>query len=162
MFKLDELPTEEEIAVFSHEFPACHGDAVMAFLTVMKKGSLLLEALDRYLQPFGFLHGRFIALVVLQRNGKGEESASQLAAKLGIAKPTLTRMLASLESEALVEIRPCEKDRRNRYIRITKQGLKKLKEVMPGYYDLINHLLGDFSEKELIKITQLLNKIKEE
>lgn len=161
MFKLAELPTDEEINVFAEEFPSCDGPSVLAFLSVIRKGSMLLDALDRYMKTFGLLHGRFIALVVLQRNGKGEEKASDLARKMGIAKPTLTRMLSSLSEDGYITVTPCTQDKRARLVSLTEGGRELLRRVMPGYYELIHDVCVDLSHEQLSKITQLVGIMKE-
>jgi MarR family transcriptional regulator, organic hydroperoxide resistance regulator len=50
----------------------------------------------------------------------------ELAAAAGVSAPTATRMLATLERDALVQRRPCAGDRRVVHIALTAEGERRV------------------------------------
>ncbi len=81
-----------------------------------------------------------------------------IARRLRIEGPTLTRMLDSLESDGLVERLPDPNDRRTKLLRITPQGEEVLEQIFeitdalrarllaglgPDTVALLNDILGD-------------------
>lgn len=76
-------------------------------------------------------------------------SQNELATRLRVEGPTVTRMIDILSGEGLVERAPNPNDRRSNLLSITPKGEDALKEIFV-IYDLIrNHLLEGFSGEEL-------------
>lgn len=141
MFFLRDLPRYETLATFARRYPDMDIEAVDAFLWLMRVGADFMEALDRYLGDHGLSQGRWITLVLLMREKDGTSSASELAAKAGVTRATMTGLLDGLERDALIERIPSVRDRRSNRIHLTAAGERCLDEVMPGYYRLISRLM---------------------
>lgn len=76
----------------------------------------------------------------------------EIAKRIGIEGPTLTRMLDMMESEKLVERLPDPADRRAKLIRLTDRGEDALSEAGGVAASLREQILAEFSEEELAQI----------
>lgn len=92
-------------------------------------------------------------------NMRAPASQNELASRLRVESPTVTRMVDSLSKEGLVERTPCPNDRRVNLLNITKNGEQALEDIF-GVYDLIrNHAIQDFSEEELAVLEKAFDKM---
>ncbi|MCW2393964.1 MULTISPECIES: MarR family winged helix-turn-helix transcriptional regulator [unclassified Sphingobium] len=73
----------------------------------------------------------------------------QIAKRVGIEGPTLTRTLDLLEAEGLVERLPDPSDRRNKLMRLTAEGYQTLAHMLQIAASLRAHLLEDVSEEKV-------------
>lgn len=159
MFKLKELPTHEELIKFQKEYSNFNENSLLVFLNILKKGSQLLIKLDSYLNQFELLHGRFITLMILERSINEKETISTIAEKQDVKKPTMTRILSSLQDIKLVKIFDCPDDGRSKKVNITSKGKKLLADIMPGYYSLINDTCTNLTKKDLVQLSYLIEKL---
>jgi len=84
--------------------------------------------LYQHLQPTGLRPGQFGILVNISR--AGSLTMTHLAEMLVNDRTTITRNIALMERDGLVEVRS-GKDRRVREITLTEQGAAKLAEALP-------------------------------
>jgi DNA-binding MarR family transcriptional regulator len=85
---------------------------------------------DAALRKGGLRSTQFTLLSVL--TGMGEMTQGRLAEALAMDSTTLTRTLALLHREGWIEVRPGD-DRRQRRIRITPKGTRRLEQAMPRW-----------------------------
>ena len=64
-----------------------------------------------------------------------------------------------MEEKNLIEKIPSETDKRSTYIKLTEDGLEKLKYFLPYNYKAVDQLFSNFSENELENFAQLLEKL---
>jgi DNA-binding MarR family transcriptional regulator len=83
---------------------------------------------DAQLQPSGLRATQFTVLMAISLNQ--QITITDLAARLGMDRTTLTRNLKPLEKQGLVESDPGE-DRRTRVVTLTGQGKEALKKAWP-------------------------------
>lgn len=83
----------------------------------------------------------------------------EIARRLRIEGPTLTRMLDTLEKDGLVERLPDPADRRTKQLRITPAGERALEETFGIADDLRQRLLEDFSDEDIATIDRFLEKL---
>jgi MarR family transcriptional regulator for hemolysin len=90
----------------------------------------------------------------------------EIAKRIGIEGPTLTRMLDMLEADKLVERLPDPSDRRANRIRLTKKGEEVLAEINAVADELRTQLLARFDPEGIDKandfIAQLLDCFEED
>jgi DNA-binding MarR family transcriptional regulator len=147
MFLLEELPTREMLARYKQRFPAMDVTAVEAALRLLRRASRLERRLDAYFASHELSQLRFLILIVLDREGDGTSlRGSELAERLGVSRPVITRTLRSLEADGLVSITGDDGDARARIVRLAPRGRDKLDMLLPGYYDLIQAFMREGSE----------------
>ncbi|MDJ0654727.1 MAG: MarR family transcriptional regulator [Xanthomonadales bacterium] len=83
--------------------------------------------------------------VIGQLSSRGPMTVSQLARALGVAPPTMTRMIDSLEERSLVRRARDKRDRRVVYAVATREGSSLLNSADGG---VINSLVDNLSESE--------------
>jgi MarR family transcriptional regulator, transcriptional regulator for hemolysin len=121
-----------------------------------KEGS---EVVERRLQAAG---GSLVTWLILQSLGEQEgELQRQLAERLCIEGPTMTRHLDRLEAEGLIERRPDPADRRGTRVHATELGRQRhsaMREVMERSE---RDLLEGMSEDEEEMFESLLKRVRE-
>ena len=133
-------------------------------------GEVSLDTLaDNLLSLFPLFHGKIFrrdhAIQGMQLAGYrvlgtlmkcGPLPASELARRLYISRPYITRLVDSLITEHLVERLPDEKDRRIIRIRITGEGERRLKNMGALFHDDVIEFLRDLDERDLAELNECL------
>jgi MarR family transcriptional regulator for hemolysin len=114
--------------------------------------------LDEKLRMIGTSAARMEALSTIDR-APWLSAQVEIANRMGIEKPTLTRMLDMLEAETLVERLPDPWDRRAKLIRLTSQGEETLDAASQVASGLRQVLLDEFDEEELIHMNRFLERL---
>ena len=139
MFFLKNLPSRQMVEGYSDRFEGVDVGNVMDALDLMRKASLLIRELEAYFADHGFSQLRFLTLVVIDREpDRSSLMAGEVADRLDVSKPVVTRVLRSLESANLISIASSSDDARSREISLTAAGQAKLAEIMPGYFSILN------------------------
>ena len=109
-------------------------------------------------------HSHFQILAVLQK--EGQQPISEVAKKLFISTPNMTKLLNKLIDEGMIERIPGEKDRRIININLTEKGSTYLKssflEIQSSLKDKISSLPDEKLDKlndSLITLKEVLNEI---
>ena len=109
-------------------------------------------------------HSHFQILVVLKK--EGQQPISEVAKKLFISTPNMTKLLNKLIDEGMIERIPGEKDRRIININLTEKGSTYLKssflEIQSSLKDKISSLPDEKLDKlndSLLTLKEVLNEI---
>ena len=121
-----------------------------------KEGS---EVIERRLQAAG---GSLPTWLILQTLAEHEgELQRQLADRLCIEGPTMTRHLDRLEADGLIERRPDPDDRRGTRVYATDGGRARLGDLWSVMERSERDVLAGFSEHEVDLIEDLLSRLRE-
>ena len=161
MFLLQDVPDPEAIERQDRSLGKIDADAAHLFLTVLKTGSDLLNALDGFLSDYGLRHGRWITLVLLMREKDMTAKPSELADKQGVTRATMTGLLQGLARDELVERLPNPTDGRGALVRMTGKGRTVMASVMPAYYARVGKLLGGVKRKRLARATEVVTSMQQ-
>ena len=134
MFYLKDLPTDTTLHEFSRRYPNMNPSAIKTCAELLRTGSELLTAFETILGNHGLSQGRFLTLIVMNRNPDEAASPSSLAEKVGVKRATMTGLLDRLERDDLIERRAHQRDRRKIGVRLTPKGRQVLAEMLPDYY----------------------------
>ncbi|MDE2427445.1 MAG: MarR family transcriptional regulator [Burkholderiales bacterium] len=144
MFFLKELPDRKTLETYQQRFPEMHLENVEAALTMLKQASVLMRELDNYFASHDLSQLRYLIMVVLDREQKKQGlMASEIAERLDVSRPVMTRTLQNLLAEKLLETDEHGEDKRAKLISLTARGRKKLHQVLPGYYRLIDQFMRE-------------------
>ena len=143
MFFLKELPTHETLQKYKKRFPQMNVRAVDKALKMLRRASLILRDLEAYFSLHGLSQTRFLAMVILDRehNRRGL-SAKTIASRMDISKPVVTNTLKSLERDKLIQVSRNIDDGRAKWVKLTDRGRRKLNDLLPGYFEIINNAMG--------------------
>ncbi|MEO4002147.1 MarR family winged helix-turn-helix transcriptional regulator [Mesorhizobium sp. CAU 1732] len=112
----------------------------------MRKATRITAQLyDRLLEPSGLTTAQFSLLAALYY--ADAVPMTRLAEKLVLDRSTLTRTLAPLEREGLVEVRPGA-DRRVRVVAISVRGLERLIGALPYWQEAQERLQSNLGDTE--------------
>ncbi|HTN15607.1 MAG TPA: MarR family transcriptional regulator [Sphingomonadaceae bacterium] len=114
--------------------------------------------LDERLRPINQSAARMEAMAAIM-NSPPLSPQVDIARRLRIEGPTLTRMLDSLEKDGLVERLPDPNDRRTKLLRLTQEGEAVLREVFVIAEDLRFRLLDGFSSTQKAQATEFCNEL---
>lgn len=157
MIQLKSLPDAKVLKKFTERYAEADADSVIQFLNILRIGSDLSDALDYFLSQRGLLQGRWWVLILLMREDTLTLTPSELAAKAGVSRATMTGLIDGLERERLVARFMDDIDRRKYSIRLTASGQSKLDEVMPDYCQRVKLLMSTIpaNQREIL-LSQLI------
>jgi len=101
--------------------------------------------IDRELHQFGIGASDFEVLDVLA-GGDAEDGCTfriqELADRVHLSQSALSRLVARLEKDGLVERHICSEDRRGVRVAITDRGRRRYEEARPGHLAVLERMLA--------------------
>jgi len=139
VFFLKELPSRLMVQGYADRFDGVDPDKVLGSLRMMRTGSLLIRELEAYFAQHDLSQLRFLTMILIDREpGRDDLRASEIADRLDVSRPVVTRTLQGLEKAGLVTLSDDPDDARSRKVALTAAGQDKLSEVLPGYFKILH------------------------
>ena len=155
MFFLKDLPTREMIERNSELAPDLDAGLVGEALVLMRRASLLIRELEAYFTGYGLSQLRFLILIVIYREPRDDGlTISTISDRIDVSKPVMTRTLQGMAEDGLIAIAGCGLDKRAKIVTITPLGRERLRDLLPGYFSLINRFMQQ-PAPELAKESEL-------
>ncbi len=133
-------------------------EALLAVSNIYRAANAVRHRMERdVLSRHGLSWGGFTILFVLWIWGDME--TGELADAAGLAKGTLSGMLATLEKRELVGRGPHSTDRRRVITALTRTGTEKIEEVFPEFNRheaIFTERLGSEEKQELARLLRLV------
>lgn len=123
------------------------GEAMRVNRALNKISKLYRAAKARKLAALGLHPGQDVLLWILAQEREGM-TVSQLAARLGIEPPTVTRSLARLEGGGWFRREPVPADRRQVRIVVTDAGHRLVPAIERAWAELAEETMGPASDEE--------------
>jgi DNA-binding MarR family transcriptional regulator len=161
MFFLKDLPTEKTLKNLRKRYPDLDLPALMSCIALMRTGSDMMAALERILGRYRLSQGRFLTLIVLNRDPEEEVTPSDLAERVGVTRATMTGLLDTLAKDGWIERIRHNEDRRRVVVRLTQEGLDHLGRMLPGYYRGISSIMAGLEGQEHESLVRVLGKVRE-
>lgn len=117
-------------------------------IKIVMAGRRWRSLIDEHLRDKGHSASRMEAMASIAYSAAGTTQI-QVAKRIGIEGPTLTRTLDMLEADGLVERLPDPKDRRNKHMRLTQAGYEALADMFKVTQNLRRHLLHGIAGSEI-------------
>jgi DNA-binding MarR family transcriptional regulator len=102
--------------------------------------------IDRVLHPHGLGASDFEVLDILVAEAPEEGSqcrVQNLVGRVHLSQSALSRLIARLEKDGLVERSMCAEDRRGVWVALTRRGRDLHAEVLPLQRSVLARMLGD-------------------
>jgi DNA-binding MarR family transcriptional regulator len=141
MFLLRDLPKYEAIRQRASRYPDLDPRGLEAFLVLLRVASDVLDGLEALLASHGTSQGKFTVLMLLHRSTETGISPSDLAARSGVTRATITGLLEGLCREKFVVREGDTGDRRKAVVRLTPRGRRYLEGLLPDYYRKVAELM---------------------
>ncbi|MFA5008619.1 MAG: MarR family transcriptional regulator [Candidatus Omnitrophota bacterium] len=126
----------------------------------------LYVLLDSYLYNIAYKKhnlnsAKFNLLMAIKHIGKDKGiSQRELGNNLYVTAANITKLIDTLEKDALVLRMAFDRDRRINLIKITDKGSRLLDEIWPEHVTCVNGILDNFSASDKEKLNQLLEAFK--
>lgn len=159
MFYLRDLPKYDAIRARASRYPEVQAAAVEAFLVLLRTGSDVLSALERFLSSHDLSMGSWTVLMVLNRDPAIPLMPSDLANKCGVTRATMTGLLDGLERKRLVRREPEPSDRRTLRVRLTREGIDRLDGMTHDYYRRVALLMRDLDDEDKRQLSDMLLRV---
>jgi MarR family transcriptional regulator, negative regulator of the multidrug operon emrRAB len=159
MFFLNDTPDNEGFQNLAERYEEMDINSVRATVNLLRVGSRLLTAFESFLGRYGLSQGRFLVLIVLNRDLEKPMSASELSQKVGVTRATMTGLLDNLEKEQLIWRYHDKKDRRKINLQLTHSAKKLLGNILPDYWRRISLLMSPLTEQEKDNLTEMVKLI---
>ncbi len=117
-------------------------------IRIVMAGRRWRSLIDEHLRDKGHSASRMEAMASIAYS-PAATTQIQVAKRIGIEGPTLTRTLDMLEADGLVERLADPKDRRNKHMRLTPAGCEALAEMFEITQCLRKHLLHGIPSSEI-------------
>ncbi|MEM8838857.1 MAG: MarR family transcriptional regulator [Pseudomonadota bacterium] len=144
MFFLKDLPTRQMIEGYVTTLEAGDEDAIETALIMMRDASVLVRRIDQYFQAENLSQLRFLIMIVIDREPERPWLyQGEVAERLDVSKPVLTRAVQSLMDAGLLTVSPDEDDKRWKRLSLSPDGTKRLHALLPGYFQLISDFMAD-------------------
>ncbi|MFF8636917.1 MarR family winged helix-turn-helix transcriptional regulator [Streptomyces pilosus] len=104
-----------------------------------------LGEIDRALTPYGIGASDFEVLDLLAAGTPGEDAqcrVQDLTGRVHLSQSALSRLIARLERDGLVERATCPEDRRGVYVALTPRGRARHAEALPVQRAALARALG--------------------
>lgn len=160
-FSLRDIPKYEAIRARAARYPEVDAGAIETFLLLMRVGSDVMSAFEKYLARHGMSRGTFSVLMVLNRDPSRGLNPSDLANRCGVTRATMTGLLDGLERKGLLRRESEQADRRTILIRLTPKASELLDGMLHDYYRRIAALMGGLTLPEKRAMSEMLVKVDE-
>ena len=155
----ESMPTLRELEEHKKIVPEIDPASVVAMLEIRQAGEQVAEQiLDVLQRDYHLSEGKFCVLIVLHQHPEGI-APSQLAARVGVARATISTMLQRLEKSGDVVIEEDAEDRRGKRVRLTAKGRAFMAEVLPPHYLRVTKLMEKLTQEEQEELIRLLRKL---
>lgn len=142
MFFLKELPTQAMVEQYTQKETELNATTILDALTIMRRASLLVREIESYFTKFELSQLKFLIMIVIDREPSTSSlSPNEIAARLDVSKPVLTRALKTLVESELLSSTEDDIDKRVKRISLTKAGHELLQQLLPGYFLLITEMM---------------------
>ena len=131
----------------------------MAETVLIPRIAVLYELQSSYLEPklkkLGMSLNTFHLLMAIQNSGEG--SQIEIARRLGVSPATLSETVSGHINKGLLEQVVSKKDRRVKFLRLTKSSNNKLKDVRKLLTGLENLMLDGIGNSKLRETVAILD-----
>ncbi len=129
---------------------------VKALLNIIYTSNWINSKQNDFFKPFGISPQQYNILRIL-RGANEAVSVQTIKDRMLERAPNATRLMDKLCAKEMIERIACPNDRRVVHIKITKQGLKLLKQIDADFKD---DVLKNLTLKEASILSDLLDKIR--
>lgn len=130
---------------------------ILSFVYLSFSSNMVMKLADEQLRKSKLSVARYTILRILE---DGEpQPLSYLSDKHFCEAGNITRLVAKMEEDGLLQRRLDQQDRRITRVSITDLGKELLKSVSPEHREFIRELMSEFSAEELATLSDLLERL---
>ena len=130
-----------------------------SLFNILQAGMWLQNDIEKFLHPYGLSHGRFSIMLAILENGESSMVHNDISLLTGRSKPTISKMLKSLERSGLVIHKSPAEDGRSKIYSLTDSGSDLLDEIIPEYNKRLLKISENLEKPDKIELMRLLSKL---
>jgi DNA-binding MarR family transcriptional regulator len=155
-----DIPNPAQIAALERRYGCVDGAACEACILLLHTANDVVGAFATHLSSHEVSQGRFIVLMMLNREPEKHFMPSQLAEMCCVTKATMTGLVDGLERDGLVTRHPSQDDRRATFVSLSPAGLALLDRILPPHFERVAALMQGLSPEERKDLSRLLAKVR--
>jgi len=155
-----DTPNPEQIAALERRYGCVDASACESCILLLHTANDVVNAFCGHLASHNMSQGRFIVLMMLNREPDETFMPSQLAELCSVTKATMTGLVDGLEREGLVARHPDPDDRRATFVGLSPKGRALLDEMLPPHFARVSALMHDLTPDERTTLIQLMGKVR--
>lgn len=160
-YNFSDRPSPERISEIAQQFNLhINPDSAHLYLNFQQTYREVEKSYNHLLEKFDLSESRFTILMFLIRAKDRQLLPSEIADKLGVARPTASKLVKGLINQGLVTSAPSSLDKRMNFIKITNSGAELLNTFLPYNYRAVDELFTDFTVEEKDQFLILLKKLR--
>lgn len=161
MLLLKEVPKYEGLLESSKRYPELDPSAMEAFLHLMRTSTELLETFDALHASHNISRGRFIVLMLLNRDADKPVNLADLADRASVTRATMTGLIDTLERDGFVRREHTLDDRRMMLVRLTAEGRGYFEKILPAYFRQVAGVMSQLTVADRKALVALMGKIQQ-
>jgi DNA-binding MarR family transcriptional regulator len=131
-----------------------------ATLALLRTCDFLMHRQTEIIAPFAISGEQYNVLRILRGAGAEGLPTLEVADRLVVRNPAITRLLDKLEAKRLVVRRRCKQDRRRVYCHITPAGLALLAELDAPIDRVTEATMAGVTKSDVITLIRILDQIR--
>ena len=161
MLLLKEVPKYECLLESAKRYPELDPSAMEAFLHLMRTSTEVTEAFGALHASHNISHGRFIVLMLLNRDPEKPVNPADLADRANVTRATITGLIDTLERDGLVKREHTLDDRRMMLVRLTAEGRGYFEKILPDYFRQVASVMSHLTVADRKALVALMGKIEQ-
>jgi DNA-binding MarR family transcriptional regulator len=142
------------------ELPAFDYSAKAVTARLVRLGVLLVQAIERAVEPFGLSANEYVILCVLRASGPPYTLPPKAINPLmDLTSGGMTNILHALERRDLIERLPDPSDRRGVLIKLTSRAKSLVEGAIAAHVAEEHRIIGSLSKQERTTLQNLLGKL---
>lgn len=129
-------------------------------LNIVFTGNWLNSQSIQSFKPFGISPQQYNVLRILKGQYPDAITVNQIAARMLDKNSNASRLVDKLVAKELVEREPCETDRRQMDVAVTKKGLKLIEEMKADVVQMHKRLKGSMKEIDAKVVNDILDNMR--
>lgn len=155
-----DIPKHEALKAHAARYPDLDPSAVEACIALIRVAGEMISAFGEHFARHGTSQGRFVLMVLLNKDPDKSLSPSELADMASVTRATVTGLLDGLESDGLVKRVATVTDRRSHSICLTAKGRRFMNKMLPDHFRRMAGLMRNLTESERERLKELLFKVR--
>ena len=131
------------------------------YVSIVRTAASLMRRETELLKAYDLTPPQYNVLRILRGAGRSGLICREIGERMVTYDPDVTKLLDRLETRSLVTRERQQQDRRVIVVRISKEGLKLLKEIDRPILALTGKLLGHLGSRRLAALNELLEAARE-
>ncbi|HEY5552255.1 MAG TPA: MarR family transcriptional regulator [Opitutaceae bacterium] len=156
-----DIPNPDQITALEQRYGCVDGGACETCILLLHTANDVVGAFCTHLSAHEMSQGRFIVLMMLNREPEKVFMPSHLAELCSVTKATMTGLIDGLERDGLVTRHPSQEDRRATFVGLSPKGVELMDRILPGHFARVSTLMQDLTVAERAEFRRLLAKVRE-